>query len=46
MTLCQERRGVFKNQQFIDVTRTMLSYELPMSELIGDFYDEMKSLSS
>jgi GTP-binding protein LepA len=46
MTLCQERRGIFKNQQFIDVTRTMLTYELPMSELIGDFYDEMKSLSS
>jgi len=34
MTLCQERRGVFKNQQFIDQTRTMLTYELPMSELI------------
>ncbi len=46
MTLCQERRGVFKNQQFIDVTRTMLTYELPMGELIWDFYDEMKSLSS
>jgi GTP-binding protein LepA len=39
MTLCQERRGIFKNQQFIDQTRTMLTYELPMSELIGDFYD-------
>jgi len=46
MTLCQERRWVFKNQQFIDTTRTMLTYELPMSELIWDFYDEMKSLSS
>jgi GTP-binding protein LepA len=46
MTLCQERRGVFKNQQFIDITRTMLTYELPMGELIWDFYDEMKSLSS
>jgi len=46
MQLCQERRGVFKNQQFIDQTRVMLMYELPMGELIGDFYDEMKSLSS
>lgn len=46
MQLCQERRGVFSNQQFIDETRVMLSYELPMSELIWDFYDEMKSLSS
>jgi len=34
MQLCQERRGVFCNQQFIDETRVMLSYELPMSELI------------
>lgn len=46
MQLSQERRGVFKNQQFIDQTRVMLSYELPMNELIGDFYDELKSLSS
>lgn len=46
MQLSQERRGVFKNQQFIDQGRVMLTYELPMNELIGDFYDEMKSLSS
>lgn len=46
MQLSQERRGVFCNQQFIDETRVMLTYELPMSELIGDFYDELKSLSS
>ncbi len=46
MQLAQERRGVFKNQQFIDQTRVMLVYDLPMNELIGDFYDEMKSLSS
>lgn len=46
MQLSQERRGVFKNQQFIDSTRVMLTYEIPMNELIGDFYDEMKSLSS
>jgi GTP-binding protein LepA len=46
MQLGQERRWVFKNQQFIDQGRVMLTYELPMNELIWDFYDEMKSLSS
>ena len=46
MQLSQDRRWVFKNQQFLDQTRIMLTYELPMNELIGDFYDEMKSLSS
>lgn len=46
MTLSQDRRGIFKNQQYIDSDRVMLTYELPMNELIGDFYDEIKSLSS
>ncbi|MDD3145440.1 MAG: translation elongation factor 4 [Candidatus Gracilibacteria bacterium] len=46
MQLSQERRGNFKNQQFIDSDRVMLTYDLPMNELIGDFYDEIKSLSS
>jgi len=46
MQLSQDRRWIFKNQQFIDNTRVMLVYELPMNELIWDFYDEMKSLSS
>ena len=46
MTLSQERRWIFKNQQFIDSGRVMLTYELPMNELIWDFYDEIKSLSS
>ena len=46
MQLSQERRWIFKNQQFIDDSRVMLTYELPMNELIGVFYDEIKSLSS
>jgi len=46
MQLAQERRWIFKNQQFIDSDRVMLTYELPMNELIWDFYDEIKSLSS
>lgn len=46
MQLSQERRWVFLNQTFLEQDRVMLTYELPMSELIGDFYDELKSLSS
>lgn len=46
MQLSQERRWKFVNQQFIDTSRVMLVYELPMNEIIWDFYDEMKSLSS
>ena len=46
MQLSQERRWIFKNQQYIDSWRVMLTYELPMNELIWDFYDEIKSLSS
>ncbi|NUJ98176.1 elongation factor 4 [Candidatus Gracilibacteria bacterium] len=46
MKLAQERRGIFVNQNFLDQERIMLTYELPMSELISDFYDELKSLSS
>lgn len=46
MQLCQERRGIFINQQYMDDDRIMLVYELPTAELIWDFYDELKSLSS
>ncbi len=46
MQLAQERRGVFVGQHFLDAARVILSYEIPMSELIGDFYDDLKSLSS
>lgn len=46
MQLSQERRWKFLNQSFIDESRVMLMYELPMAELITDFYDELKSLSS
>ncbi len=46
MQLAQERRWILINQQYIDATRVMLTYELPMNELIWDFYDELKSLSS
>lgn len=46
MQLSQERRWILKNQSYIEGTRVMLTYELPMNELIWDFYDELKSLSS
>jgi GTP-binding protein LepA len=46
MKLSQERRWILKNQTYIEWTRVMLTYEIPMNELIWDFYDELKSLSS
>ena len=46
MSLAQERRWVFKNQTYLDANRVVLHYEIPMSELVGDYYDDLKSLSS
>lgn len=46
MNLAIERRWVFKNQIYLDAGRVILHYEIPMSELVGDFYDDLKSLSS
>ena len=46
MNLSQERRGIFRNQTYLDANRVVLHYEIPMSELVGDFYDDLKSLSS
>jgi GTP-binding protein LepA len=46
MNLAMERRGVFKNQTYLDANRVVLHYEIPMAEIVGDFYDDLKSLSS
>ena len=46
MQLAQERRGVFRTQHYLDMERVVLHYEIPMAELVGDFYDDLKSLSS
>lgn len=46
MNLAQERRGVFRNQTYLDANRVVLHYEIPMAELVGDYYDDLKSLSS
>ena len=43
MDLCQERRGVYKNTTYIDSTRAQLHYELPLNEIIYDFFDTLKS---
>lgn len=43
MELCQEKRGQFKDMQYLDETRTTLTYELPLSEIVYDFFDRLKS---
>ncbi len=43
MDLCQERRGVFKDMQYLDDVRVELHYTLPLNEIIYDFFDALKS---
>ncbi len=43
MDLCQERRGIYKDMQYIDTDRVELHYELPLGEIIYDFFDALKS---
>jgi GTP-binding protein LepA len=45
MQLVQERRGEFQGLSYLDPTRVQLSYRMPLSEIIYDFYDKLKSLS-
>lgn len=45
MELCEERRGVYKGMQYLDTNRVILEYELPLNEIIYDFFDAMKSRS-
>uniref|UniRef100_A0A671DW63 GTP binding elongation factor GUF1 n=1 Tax=Rhinolophus ferrumequinum TaxID=59479 RepID=A0A671DW63_RHIFE len=46
MMLCQARRAIQKNMVFIDQNRVMLKYLFPLNEIVVDFYDSLKSLSS
>ena len=45
MTLCQERRGVYLGMEYIEASRALLKYELPLNEIIYDFFDALKSRS-
>ncbi|MHB1485618.1 MAG: translation elongation factor 4 [Saccharofermentanales bacterium] len=45
MELCQERRGTYINMDYIDVNRVNLHYEMPLNEIIYDFFDALKSRS-
>jgi GTP-binding protein LepA len=43
MELCQERRGIFKDMKYLEETRVVLEYEMPLNEIIYDFFDALKS---
>ena len=43
MELCQERRGIYKNMTYMDASRAEIFYELPLNEIIYDFFDALKS---
>lgn len=45
MELCQEKRGIFKNMEYLTETRVVLTYELPLAEILLDFFDKLKSRS-
>ena len=45
MQLCQERRGIYISTEYMEDTRAMLRYELPLNEIIYDFFDALKSRS-
>jgi GTP-binding protein LepA len=43
MKLCEDRRGIYKKTEYIGATRVILQYEMPLAEVIYDFYDRLKS---
>jgi GTP-binding protein LepA len=45
LQLCEEKRGVQKGFEYLSPTRVMLTYELPLNEIVLDFYDRLKSVS-
>lgn len=45
MTLCQKKRGIYKTTHYLSAEKAQLHYEFPLSEIIFDFYDKLKSVS-
>ena len=45
MELSQEKRGIYKSMDYIDKTRVMIEYEIPLNEIIYDFFDKLKSMT-
>ena len=45
MTLCQERRGVYNGMEYLEETRALIKYDLPLNEIIYDFFDALKPRS-
>ena len=45
MELCQNKRGIYKSLEYIDETRVNIHYEIPLSEVVYDFFDKLKSYS-
>jgi GTP-binding protein LepA len=45
MKLCEDRRGIYKKTEYIGATRVLLQYEMPLAEVIYDFYDRLKSFT-
>jgi GTP-binding protein LepA len=43
--LCMDKRGIIKNQQYLTTDRVELSFEMPLSEIVFDFFDKLKSIS-
>lgn len=43
MELCQKKRGIFLNMDYIDATRVNITYDIPLSEIVFDFFDQLKS---
>lgn len=43
MELCQERRGIYKTMEYLDAARVIIHYDLPLNEIIYDFFDALKS---
>ncbi|AHI58209.1 hypothetical protein P344_04420 [Spiroplasma mirum ATCC 29335] len=45
MELCQHKRGIYQNLEYIDDTRRILIYQMPLNEIVFDFFDRLKSIS-